>query len=655
MKKIKFNIVDFLVYIELFTFVFGIVLSKGVTNLDELWHFNIARQMSKGLIPYKEISLITTPFFPFIASFFLKGPFDELIVYRIICSLFYAAIFFLAYKILKKTTKNIPMSIVFTNVLAFIMEEYMLFEYNAMCILLTLTIILIELELREEKNKSLKINSKVEKNINNINTENKKIENQDSKVNKKNQKLLMQNFGIGILAGFAFLTKQTIGAFIIFAVLFLKIIEIISFEIEKRKTNKNENNIKNSEKIKIHKKNNYLNNNNEHTNCNKNVINKKSKTIEIKNENGIIENNENKLQNYEGKNLLQKELLAKILGIIIPILIFVIYLACTKSFADFVSYCFLGISTFSNKKSYTILLDSTKTLIKVLSHLMPIILLVEGITICILFFVLKKKSNNLNNLNINKKLNKKATLNNIVETNKNLYENNKIIKNNNSKIIYWNNAIQNLAIIFYYSLFMLLIEYPIADYDHFVKANFILMLSAFIGFYYLVKFLIDKTKMKQVVKSTVASILLGIMVTLIVFDTETYYVEFSNESKKNELNHFKYLEVSDSITEERTQIENLINENSEYTVYILDSNAVVFDITLDRYFKNYDMFNNGNFGKDSSNGIINTIENSKNSIYLIRNEKLALNWQTPKDVIEYIRNNLTKTGDCGIYEVYLKQ
>ncbi len=131
---------------------------------------------------------------------------------------------------------------------------------------------------------------------------------------------------------------------------------------------------------------------------------------------------------------------------------------------------------------------------------------------------------------------------------------------------------------------MLLIEYPIADYDHFVKANFILMLSAFIGFYYLVKFLIDKTKMKQVVKSTVASILLGIMVTLIVFDTETYYVEFSNESKKNELNHFKYLEVSDSITEERTQIENLINENSEYTVYILDSNAVVFYSTLDRYF-----------------------------------------------------------------------
>ena len=96
MKQRKINIVDFLVYIELFAFVFGIVLSKGVTNLDELWHFNIARQMSKGLIPYKEISLITTPFFPFIASFFLKGPFDELIVYRIICSLFYAAIFFLA-------------------------------------------------------------------------------------------------------------------------------------------------------------------------------------------------------------------------------------------------------------------------------------------------------------------------------------------------------------------------------------------------------------------------------------------------------------------------------------------------------------------------------------------------------------------------------
>lgn len=559
MKEKKFNVSDLLVFLELFGFIFSIILSKEVNNLDELWHFNIARQISKGLIPYNEISLITTPFFPFITSFFLKGPFDELIVYRVICSIFYTILFFLIYKIFIKIIKNIPVSLIFSNVLAFLMKGNMLFEYNAMCILLTLAIILIELNLIEEKDDSLIIDSKIEKNINNINSE-----------NKKSQKLLMKNFWIGILAGLAFLTKQTIGTFVIFAILFLKIVEIINLKIKEN----------------------------------------------------LSKNNE-------------KELVARFLGIIIPILIFGIYLICKKSFSDFVSYCFLGINTFSNKKSYKILLRSSDSIIKILSYAMPIILLLEGISICDLLIIQKGKSKK-----------------NSIDTDKN---GNKLLLANDSKKVDWNSTIKKLAIVYYYSLFMLLIEYPIADTEHFIKANLILIISALICLFYIIELWLKKIKINERVKSTIIGLFLGLTIFLTVFETGNYFLNYSKQDKSYSLNHFKNLSVSKSLYNQLNKIRNVIEISNGKQVYILDSNAVVFDIALDRYFKNYDMFNNGNFGKDSSHGIIQGIENSNNDIYLVKSDEKDLNWQTPKDVIEYIKNNLIKVGDCGIYEVYIKQ
>ena len=47
-------------------------------------------------------------------------------------------------------------------------------------------------------------------------------------------------------------------------------------------------------------------------------------------------------------------------------------------------------------------------------------------------------------------------------------------------------------------------------------------------------------------------------------------------------------------------------ENKE--VYILDAEAAVYNIPLDKYTKNYDMFLKGNIGKDGEEGIIKQIQ-----------------------------------------------
>ena len=99
----------------------------------------------------------------------------------------------------------------------------------------------------------------------------------------------------------------------------------------------------------------------------------------------------------------------------------------------------------------------------------------------------------------------------------------------------------------------------------------------------------------------------------------------------------------------------LIKENNDKKIIIVDAEACVYDIPMDIYNKNFDMFLKGNIGKDGEEGIIKNIENSTNTIYLIKKEGAILNWQTPKSVIEYIRKNMKKLGSIEYYDIYCKQ
>ena len=105
---------------------------------------------------------------------------------RILAALLMTAILYMIFKILKQITKETNISIIIAILIGLLFREIFCIDYNYMCLFLSLIILYLELA-----------------------------------VKKKNKSLL-----IGILAGLAICTKQSIGAIIVIAVLLKPLLEI---------------------------------------------------------------------------------------------------------------------------------------------------------------------------------------------------------------------------------------------------------------------------------------------------------------------------------------------------------------------------------------------------------------------------------------------
>ena len=68
MKKLR----DVLFWSGIFLVILTYIVIKPLENLDEMWNFNVARCIANGLIPYKEISMVSTPLLGFLTAIFLK-------------------------------------------------------------------------------------------------------------------------------------------------------------------------------------------------------------------------------------------------------------------------------------------------------------------------------------------------------------------------------------------------------------------------------------------------------------------------------------------------------------------------------------------------------------------------------------------------------
>lgn len=300
----------------------------------------------------------------------------------------------------------------------------------------------------------------------------------------------------------------------------------------------------------------------------------------------------------------------RILGILIPVIFMTVYLLVTNSLIDFINYAILGIKTFSNKIAYTGLLQDDNLEIRILAVLIPASIMLNAI-ILLIARILKRE----------------------------------------------NNEFKNILTILIYSVSIIIVMYPISDKIHFLIGSFIALIGLIYQIYLLGKILYRKIRLAQkykVYKITTLLIQVSIFVGIAIYGINNLY-NYIKVEKNKRIDHYKNIEISEGLIERIDEIDAYISEqeNNGKKVYILDAEAAIYMIPLNKYNKDYDMFLKGNIGKDGEQGQIEKIQNrNDNELYLIRNSKLRSNWQTPLNVVNYVRNNLEKIGEISIYEVF---
>ena len=293
-----------------------------------------------------------------------------------------------------------------------------------------------------------------------------------------------------------------------------------------------------------------------------------------------------------------------------PVIFMTVYLLVTNSLIDFINYAILGIITFSNKIAYTGLLQDDNLEIQILAVLIPASIMLNAI-ILLVARILKRE----------------------------------------------NDEFKNILTILIYSVSIIIVMYPISDKIHFLIGSFIALIGLIYQIYLLGKILYRKIRLAQkykVYKITTLLIQVIIFVEIAIYGINNLY-NYIKVEKNERIAHYKNIEISEGLIERIDEIDAYISEqeNNGKKVYILDAEAAIYMIPLNKYNKDYDMFLKGNIGKDGEQGQIEKIQNrNDNELYLIRNSKLRSNWQTPLNVVNYVRNNLEKIGEISIYEVF---
>ena len=492
-KKYKEDILNFFVFGIM---ILAIVISRNLNNFDEVWIFNMARNIANGLLPYKDFNLVVTPGLPIICGQILKLLGTEMFIMRILATIVDTIIIFMIYKILKLLNVNKYLSTFISLFIAGLFIESFCIDYNFMILMLALICLYFELKQYQKTEKIFEYNIKTE-------------------------------ILLGLLAGISIAMKQTTG--ICFAIAF------IGYKLLAVRTRE------------------------------------------------------------EFKKIL-KIAITRLIAVIIPVILLIIYLVFNNIMGDFIDYAILGISDFSNSKPYINLLKGDLWL---LALLVPIMIISS-------FIISIKKKDDV------------------------------------------------LLTLFAYSVSTIIVVYPIADTIHFLIAGTITMIT---GIYMMLKFyedkLKEKTKKEHILWATnfIKAFTNIFLILIIVISTSRTIGFISQCSKYNNLQNFNYIPVSEELEQRILKIGEYI-KNSEDEVYILDASAALYMVPLNRYNKNYDMFMKGNFGVKGSQGIIESLQTKKDETILILNDERSMNWQTPKEVIRYIKDNYVKIGGIENFDAY---
>lgn len=288
----------------------------------------------------------------------------------------------------------------------------------------------------------------------------------------------------------------------------------------------------------------------------------------------------------------------RLIGGLIPIIIFAIYLTIFNLWRDFLDYAVFGIKTFSNIFPFYLLFFNSSFLVKVLAGLY---LFQMGVMITVYMISFKKKS--------------------LQETK-------------------W---FDNLVLLFVYSVMTSVVMIPIADKIHFAIGNTPVIIAFIYCIYEIIKsYTGDKPK-------KIAKIYIDVLSKIIFFIAICYSVavliaSFKSEELRKDIKHFRYNRIDNEIYKRVVEVTDFIKEEEKKgkEVHELDMLSAIYSISLDKYYKDYDMFNLGNFGTKGTKGIIEDLEKKENLIILLKQQKYKTNWQYPQEVADYVRGNFKK-------------
>ena len=510
----KKKIINILIQFSIFTLslvVFLVArLATPATDLDEVWNYNTANAFEIGLIPYKQVSMITTPFLPMINSIFLKVVFNGIMTYKVVMGIVFALIILFIYLIIKELSNKKLLSYICAFFIGTLLIKKFLLDYNYLFLLISLVIAF--LEIRDiKKNENFNFN---------------------------------HNLCVGLLTGLAFLTKQTIGILLIF---------VMIFEV---------------------------------------FIYMKKSGFDLK------------------FNKFIKLIGVRIFGMMVPIIIFLIYLGITGAFNDFINYAIKGVKEFSNSVPYYRLFDSNDKVVSIISRLFIIVYIPLFIT-----FILE------------------------------------FIKNKKLK-----DELINIYVLAFCSIPVIAIIYPISDDFHLMVASvYALIIIAYV-------LILVLKKIDGFIKIDIfykKLLLIGILVVIVLISFKNVIIERNINVKENVLVPFKHYEgiyVPEYLSKRISDVTDKVRaySNSGRESIIVDAEAAIYDIVLNKYKKNYDMLLIGNIGENGVEKIINEIKDSHNAYYFVKNPQYALNWQLPEDIVDYIRNNLKYHETVSVFDVYYK-
>ena len=92
MKNVLLWFFLFFVTLLLLYFIFP------MTTLDEVWNYGFAYNISKGMVPYIDFSMVVPPLFPFLISIFINIFGNHMIIYHVVLSIIITVITYFSYK-----------------------------------------------------------------------------------------------------------------------------------------------------------------------------------------------------------------------------------------------------------------------------------------------------------------------------------------------------------------------------------------------------------------------------------------------------------------------------------------------------------------------------------------------------------------------------